>query len=179
MFFTLQKTSMKKSIHFVLILLAPLFSRAQVSDPLTIARLGDAAPTFNFHISERRIVNLHDYKGKIVMINFFATWCVPCRYELNRVQDEIWHKYQDNPNFALFSFGYQEGWSEVLPFKEKRGYTFLMLPDESGKIFKLFAAQSIPRTVVIDQDQKIIYQSIGYNENELKKLVRLLDQKLK
>ena len=78
---------MKKSIPFLLILLAPLFSRAQVFDPSTIARLGGATPTFNFQISRNRIVNLNDYKGKIVMINFFATWCVPCRYELNRVQD--------------------------------------------------------------------------------------------
>ena len=170
---------MKKSIPFLLILLAPLFSRAQVSDPSTKARLGDAAPNFNFHISRNHAVNLNDYKGKIVMIDFFATWCLPCRIELNHVQDEIWHKYENNQNFTLLSFGFQEGWDDVLTFKDKYGYTFSMLPDEQGKIFKLFAAQSIPRTIVLDQNQKIIYQYTGYNEYELKKLTALIEQKLK
>jgi peroxiredoxin len=170
---------MKKSVFLLCIFFAPVFARAQQSDPSTLTKLGDPAPTFDFHITKKQTVNLKDYKGKIVMINFFATWCKPCGYELIRVRQKIWDKYKDNPKFALFFFGRNEGWDVILPFKQKNGFPFLMLPDQGSKIFKLFATQSIPRTLLLDENQNIIYQSIGYDENELKKLLALLNEKLK
>jgi peroxiredoxin len=170
---------MKKLILISLVFFAPLFSRAQQSDTTTHTKLGDIAPAFDFSISKDQKVNLKNYRGKIVMINFFATWCPPCRIELPRVQKEIWEKYKDNPKFALFIFGREQGWDVVLPFKEKNNYTFLMLPDEGRKIFSLFATQSIPRNVVLDENRKIIYQSIGYEESEFNKLLALLTEKLK
>ena len=151
---------MKRSAFILLTLLAPLFSRAQQPDTTTFTKVGDTAPLFDFAISKTQKVNLKDYHGKIVLLNFFATWCPPCRMELPRVQKEIWEKYKDNPKFALFVFGREEGWNVVLPFNEKFKYTFPILPDDGPKIFKLYATQSIPRNVVVDGDGKIIYQSI-------------------
>jgi peroxiredoxin len=170
---------MKRSTFILLTLLAPLFSRAQQADPTTFTKVGDTAPMFDFSITKTQKANLKDYRGKIVMINFFATWCGPCRLELPRVQAEIWDKYKDNPKFVLFIFGREEGWNVVLPFKEKYHYTFAMLPDEGRKVFGLYATQSIPRNVVIDENGKILYQSIGYSEPEFKTLLNLLDAKLK
>ena len=170
---------MKRSTFILLTLLAPLFSRAQQADPTTFTKVGDTAPAFDFDISKTQKANLKDYRGKIVMINFFATWCGPCRLELPRVQAEIWGKYKDNPKFALFIFGREQGWDVVLPFKEQFHYTFAMLPDEGRKIFGLYAKEYIPRNVVIDENGKIIYQSIGYSDDEFKKLLDLLDAKLK
>jgi peroxiredoxin len=170
---------MKRSAYILLLFLTPLFSRAQQTDTTTFTKVGDNAPTFDFAISKTQNANLKDYHGKIILINFFATWCPPCRMELPRVQAEIWDKYKDNPKFALFVFGREEGWNVVLPFKEKYKYTFPILPDEGRKIFKLYATQSIPRNVVVDEDGKIIYQSMGYSEEEFKKLLDLLESKLK
>ena len=170
---------MKKPALILLILLAPLFSRAQKADPSTLTKVGDTAPTFDFSLSKTRTANLKDYHGKIVMINFFATWCGPCRMELPRVEKEIWGKYKDNPKFALFVFGREEGWDVVLPFKTKFNYTFLILPDVGRKIFSLYAKEFIPRNVIVDENGKIIYQSMGYAEKEFNKLLALLDEKLK
>lgn len=113
------------------------------------------------------------------MINFFATWCPPCRMELPRVQKEIWQKYKDNPKFTLFVFGREQGWDVILPFKDSNSYTFPILPDEGRKIFSFYATQSIPRNIVIDENGKIIYQSIGYGEKEFKTLLDLLAERLK
>ena len=170
---------MKKLLPLLFIFLAPLLSRAQQTDASTLTKVGDTAPTFDFSLSKDQKANLSDYHGKIVMINFFATWCGPCRLELPRVQKEIWEKYKDNPKFALFIFGREEGWDKVLPFKEKNQYSFPMLPDENRKIYGLYATQFIPRNVVIDEDGKIIYQSMGYTEAEFNNLLMLLDGKLK
>jgi peroxiredoxin len=171
---------MKKILPVLLFIIAPFIIKAQADiDASTLIKVGDTAPNFEFSISKDQKANLADYKGKIVMINFFATWCGPCGLELPRVQKEIWDKYKNNPKFALFIFGRDEGWEKVLPFKEKNKYTFLMLPDVGKKIYSLYATQYIPRNVVIDENGKIIYQSTSYSEQEFSSLVKVLDKKLK
>jgi peroxiredoxin len=170
---------MKKLLPLLLVFFAPFFSRAQQTDTTTRTKVGDLAPTFNFYPDKEKTANLADYKGKIVVLDFWATWCPPCRMELPRVQKEIWEKYKDNPKFALFAFDRAEGWDKTLPFKAQNHYTFAMLPDADRKIYNLYATQYIPRTVVIDEDGKIIYQSIGYDEKDFNELLALLASRLK
>jgi len=154
------------------------FSLFAQDDATTLTKVGQTAPAFSFQIEKGKEVKLEDYKGKIILINFFATWCPPCRLELPRVQKEIWEKYKDNPNFALLVFGREEGWDKVLPFKIANNYTFPILPDEGRKIYSLYATQYIPRNVIIDGDGKIIYQSMSYEAEEFSKMVKLLEGKL-
>ncbi|RKR82204.1 thiol-disulfide isomerase/thioredoxin [Mucilaginibacter gracilis] len=163
----------------ILLFIAPHLGRAQQNDASTLLKIGDAAPAFNFDIDKNTTVNIQDYHGKIVLLNFFATWCGPCRQELPRVQKEIWDKFSNNPKFALFIFGREEGWDKVLTFKASNQYTFLMLPDEGRKVFSLFATQYIPRSVLLDENGKIIYQSTGYTPADFDVLVALIKRKLK
>jgi peroxiredoxin len=170
---------MKKISPLLLVFLAPFLSRAQQTDTTTINKTGDIAPIFSFYIDKGTKANLADYKGKIVVLDFFATWCPPCREELPRVQKEIWEKYKNDPKFALLAFDRQEDWDKVLPFKQNNQFTFLMLPDADRKIFALYATQSIPRTIVLDESGRIIYQSIGYDKKDFSELLGLLAAKLK
>ena len=170
---------MKKVLLLLLIIIAPFLSRAQQPDTTTHNKVGDTAPNFTFHPDKDKIASLADYKGKIIVIDFWATWCPPCRTELPRVQKEIWEKYKGNPKFALFAFDRGEDWDKTLPFKDKNKYTFPMIPDPDKKIYNLYATQYIPRTIVVDEDGKIIYQSIGYDEKDFKELMTLLEAKLK
>jgi peroxiredoxin len=170
---------MKKLTLIFALAVISLGAKAQAPDATTLTKTGDIAPVFAFNISKDKTANLQDYRGKIVLLNFWATWCPPCRAELPRVQKEIWEKYKDNPKFAMFAFAREEGWEKVLPFKEQNKYTFDMLPDEKRAIFKLYATQSIPRNVVLDENGRIIYQSIGYSEKEFNELLTLLEARLK
>jgi len=170
---------MKKYFLIAAVAILSVSVKAQAPDPTTLTKNGDEAPVFAFNISKTEKANIKDYRGKIVMMNFFATWCPPCRLELPRVQKEIWEKYKDNPKFALLAFDREEGWDKTLPFKNQNKYTFPMLPDEGRQIFKLYATQSIPRNVVLDENGRIIYQSIGYSEKDFSELLALLETRLK
>ena len=170
---------MKRLYIFLLFCTAAFNSYAQQSDNTTRIKVGDLSPNFSFNLTKDKLVRLSDYKGKIVVLDFYATWCPPCRFELPRVEKEIWEKYKANSKFALFAFDREENWDKVLPFKQKNNLTFPMVPDMGRVIFSLYASQSIPRTIVIDENGKIIYQSIGYTEKDFSELLALLADKLK
>jgi len=169
---------MKLSHLLFLLFLLPIKSFAQ-DDAATLTKIGDQVPQFSFEIEKGKTINISDYKGKLILINLFATWCPPCNIELPVMQKQIWDKHKNNPDFALFVFGREEGWDKLTPFKAKKGFTFPILPDLNRGIFSKFATQSIPRNVLIDQNGKIIYQSIGYSEKEFAALTELIDTKLK
>ncbi|WP_346236228.1 TlpA family protein disulfide reductase [Niabella insulamsoli] len=163
----------------VLCLLMAMVCAGAISGQHTLIKNGDAVPEFKFEIEKGKPAAIADYKGKLVLINLFATWCPPCRIELPQMQQRIWKKHKDDPNFALLVFGREEGWDVLLAFKKKFGYGFPMLPDEKREVFGKFATQSIPRNILVDENGKIIYNSIGYDEQEFDKLVELIDKKLK
>ncbi|KQR68094.1 protein-disulfide isomerase [Pedobacter sp. Leaf176] len=170
---------MKKIFIFLFTSLIAISSFAQNEDKDTYTKIGDEAPKFSFELDKGKIVDIADYKGKLILINLFATWCPPCNTELPLVQKEIWDKHKDNKNFAFFVFGREEGWDKLIPYKAKKGFTFPILPDLKRVVFSKFAKQSIPRNILIDETGKIIYQSIGYEEKEFQSLVKLIDGKLK
>ncbi len=148
-------------------------------DATTLVKTGDPLPVFNFEIEKGKQVSIADFKGKVVWINFFATWCGPCRTELPFLHQQVWEKYKNDSRFALFIFGREEGWQKVTAFKNENKFTFPMLPDENREIFKRFATQSIPRNIIINKEGVIVYQSTGFSPEEFKKAISVLDQLLK
>lgn len=161
-----------------LLFLLPFATMGQ-EDQSTLTKIGENVPQFSFEIERGKTANINDYKGKLILINLFATWCPPCNTELPLVQKQIWDKYSNNPGFAFFVFGREEGWDKLEPYKKAKGFTFPILPDVDRGIFSKFATQSIPRNIVIDQNGKIIYQSIGFSEKEFAEMVALIDTQLK
>lgn len=95
-----------------------------------------------------------------------------------RAQKEIWDKYKDNNKFAFFVFGREQSWDVLLLYREKKGFTFPILQDLDRTIFSKFAKQSIPRNILIDENGKIIYQSIGYSPTEFDGLLKIIDENL-
>jgi peroxiredoxin len=140
--------------------------------------VGNTVPSFSFETVKGKKVSIADYKGKLVLINFFATWCPPCNAELPKAQKKLWDKYKDNPKFAFLVFGREEDWPKLDSFKQKKGFTFPIVPDKDRSIFSRFADNGIPRNVIVDGSGKIIFQSTGYTEEEFDKLVKFIDEKL-
>ena len=167
---------------FLLLIFADTFVYGQNAitvDKTTLLSKDQPVPNFKFEISKGKIVNFTDYKGKIVLINFFATWCAPCRRELPLVQEQIWNKHKDQPKFVMLTFGREHQWSEVLKFGKEQNFTFPLLPDPKRKVYGLFASEGIPRSILVDEEGKIIFLSLGFDESHFKDLKELIDSKLK
>lgn len=141
--------------------------------------VGDQVPAFSVEKRDGAKISIQDMKGKVVLINFFATWCPPCRQELPRLQKELWETLGDKTDFSIMVLAREEGWDKLDPFMKSNNYTFPVFPDLNRKVFSLFAEQSIPRNVLINKDGKIIYQSIGYTPEEFTGLINLIKSELK
>ena len=170
---------MKKPILTLLFVFIPVLFGYGQKDTTTFTKVGDKVPQFTCKTIDGKTIELSKLKGKIIMINFFATWCSPCNLELPVLQKDIWDKYKNNPNFVLIILGREHSEKEVQDFVTNKGFTMPFAPDPKREIFKLFASQSIPRNVIIGKDGKIIFQSMGYTAEEFKKIENFLEEKLK
>lgn len=149
------------------------------TDTTTLTRTGDKAPQFICKTIDGKVFDISKLQGKIIMINFFATWCGPCNLELPVLQKNIWEKYKDNSSFALIILGREHNEKEVTDFVNTKKFTMPFAPDPKREIYKLYATQFIPRNVIIGKDGKILFQSRGYTEEEFRQIEELLAQKLK
>jgi len=160
-----------KTKHFFATLLIVFFSTALLAqDEFTLAKQGKAAPDFTFETAPGKTMKLSDLKGKVVWINFFATWCPPCRKELPHLQKEVYDKYKNNDKFELIILGREHSWEEVNKFKTEQGFTMPFYPDPERKVFAAYAKQNIPRNFIIDASGRIVYSSIGFNEEDFEKI---------
>lgn len=159
---------MKRIPILLLVLFSVLFSNAQ--DKFTLAKEGEQAPDFTFETAPGKTQKLSDLNGKVVWINFFATWCPPCRKELPHLQKEVYDKYVENDDFVLIILGREHSWEEINNFKEEQGFTMPFYPDPERKVFSVYAQQNIPRNSIVDKNGKIALSSIGFNEADFEKI---------
>ena len=106
-------------------------------------------------------------KGKVILVNFFATWCPPCQKELAEVQKMLWPKYKDNKDFVLLMIGREHTDVELQKYNEKKGFTFPLYPDKNRAIYGAFAKNLIPRSYLVDKTGKVVYATKGYSDEEL------------
>ena len=156
-----------------------LFLSLLVSTPAFCQDLGIGQPLPAFTISnDRETIKSLDLKGKVVLINFFATWCGPCMQELPQMQ-QLWATHKSNKNLVILVIGREHSQSEITAFRAKKGFELPMYPDEKRAVYSLFATQYIPRNYLIDAKGTIVYTSVGFEQNEFNKLVSKVDQLLK
>jgi peroxiredoxin len=171
-----------KLFLFVLFLVTGFIVHAQLAPEVDKASLilkDQAVPSFKFEISKGKVVSINDYKGKYVLINFFATWCAPCRRELPLIQEQIWNKYKNNPKFAMLTFGREHSWDEVIKFGKDQNLSIPLLPDLKRKVYGLFATESIPRSYLVDPNGKVIYLTQGFEQTHFNGLKEMIDNSLK
>jgi len=128
--------------------------------------IGQTAPDFTVTKLDGTQVRLSDLRGKIVLLNFFATWCGPCNAELPHLQ-ETWDEFADNDGFTMLVVDREESHETVREFTSRKGYTFPLAIDTDRSAYDKFADKGIPRTYLISRDGSIQYQSIGFADIDL------------
>ncbi|WP_320112305.1 TlpA disulfide reductase family protein [Draconibacterium orientale] len=167
---------MKKLTIFIILALFAITTFAQ--DEFTLVKEGDAAPDFSITLEDGSVKKLSDMKGKVVWINFFATWCPPCRKELPHLEKEVYEKLKTNKNFEVLVIGRKHDWATVNKFKADNNYTLPFYPDAERDIFSKYAKQNIPRNFIIDKDGKIAVASIGFKEDDFNKIIEKVNKLL-
>ena len=145
-----------------------------------IVRLGEVAPDFEMELTDGQKVKLSDLRGKVVMLQFTASWCGVCRKEMPFIEKDIWQKHKDNAQFALYGIDRDEPLETVKAFAEKTGVTYPLPLDPGADIFANYADRKagITRNVLIDKDGKIVMLTRLYNEEEFASLCKKIDEML-
>lgn len=143
----------------------------------TLVKEGMQAPDFTVEMFDGSTLTLSALKGKVVLVNFWATWCPPCRQELTRVEEDIIKRFEGQ-EFVFIPISRGEERETVAAFREQTGYTFPMGLDPERKVYDLFASNFIPRNFLIDADGKVVIASVGYEEEEFDGLVKRIEELL-
>ena len=145
-----------------------------------IIKVGDVAPDFEMQLTDGTKQKLSDLRGKVVMLQFTASWCGVCRKEMPFIEKDIWLKHKENPNFALMGIDRDEPLETVIEFGKKTGITYPMALDPGADIFAKYADRQagITRNVLIDKDGKIVMLTRLYNEEEFAALCKKIDEML-
>jgi cytochrome c biogenesis protein CcmG/thiol:disulfide interchange protein DsbE len=129
------------------------------------ARAADPAPNFSLTTGEGKTVDLSKLKGKVVVVNFWATWCGPCRSEIPGML-EVYDKYKSKGLEIVGISLDRDGWKVVRPYVEKTKMTYpVVLGDES--VVKAYGGiEAIPTTFVVDKKGNIVEKHVGYMSKE-------------
>ncbi|WP_423128433.1 peroxiredoxin family protein [Gaoshiqia sp. Z1-71] len=172
------------SVIFVLMVFA---AQAQVpvrdvpADYGYIVKIGQQAPDFTAETPDGKTVRLSDLKGKVVMLQFTASWCSVCRKEMPHIEKDIWQKHKNNPDFALFGVDLDEPKEVVEKYTGQIPVTYPMLLDPKGKIFYSYAEKGagVTRNVIIDPNGKIIFMTRLYKEEEFEEMKNVIEESIR
>ncbi|MDH6304168.1 peroxiredoxin [Parabacteroides sp. PF5-5] len=168
---------MKRIIFALFFISVALYSTAQ--EDSDVVKVGDTMPAFTIVSDNGNEFKSSSLQGKVILLNFFATWCPPCQKELAAVQETLWPKYKNHAGFVMLVVGREHSDADLATYNEKKGFTFPLYPDKSRAIYSSFAKSLIPRTYLIGKDGKIIYASKGYNDAEFAELMSKIEKALK
>lgn len=144
----------------------------------TLIKKGDKAPDFTVEMVDGEQITLSKLKGKVVVVNFWATWCPPCRQELKVVEKELINRFKGK-DFVFLPISRGEAKKTVEAFRKQNGYTFPMGLDPKQAIYKKYASNYIPRNFVVGKDGKVIYVSVGYEPKEFAEMVEVIEKAVK
>lgn len=144
-------------------------------------KVGDIAPDFEMYMPDGSKMKLSDLKGKVVMLQFTASWCGVCRKEMPFIESDIWQKHKNNSGFALFGIDREEPAETIKAFAEKTGVTYPIGLDPKAEIFQLFAEKDagITRNVIIGRDGRIVMLTRLFDQDEFNEMAKLIDELLK
>ena len=138
---------------------------------------GKAAPDFVLKSATGENLRLSEYRGDVVMINFWATWCGPCRQEMPLL-DELYSRYQ-RVGFSLLGVNIDDDSQKAMAMVKELDVSFPVLFDAQKKVSKLYEVEAMPVTILVDREGTVRHVHHGYKPgyeqqylNEIRSLLR-------
>jgi thiol-disulfide isomerase/thioredoxin len=168
-FYIAEKGSEKGFDEYVTNLKKPMMEDLKKIQAATIVT--EPAPRFTLTNLEGKTVNLDDYKGKVVILDFWATWCGPCKASFPAMK-KLQEAYTNNPNVKILFVNtferfktLDENIAKVKEFLASNGYPFYVLLDNKSKVSEAFKVSGIPTKIIIDKNGNIRYKIVGAETN--------------
>jgi len=127
------------------------------------------AADFILNDIDDNVHRLSDYRGKVVIVNFWATWCPPCRFELPSME-KLWQAIQKK-DVVMLAINIGEDADRIFTFTTDYPVTFPLLMDRDSSVIKQYPVLGIPTTFVIDPKGRIIYRAVGTREWDDKAII--------
>ncbi|NVJ49537.1 MAG: TlpA family protein disulfide reductase [Gammaproteobacteria bacterium] len=143
--------------------------------PLAASEMKKPAPDFTLKSMTGENVKLSELRGNVVMINFWASWCGPCRQEMPLL-DEFYKKYK-KLGFVLLGVNVEEDSSKAAGYLKEVPVSFPILYDNTNSVSKLYDVDAMPSTVLVDREGNVRFLHRGYkpgDEKEYKRLMKAL-----
>ena len=141
-------------------IIALVFSVFAASSLASSGMEGQPAPDFALQSSTGENLRLSEYRGDVVMINFWATWCGPCRQEMPLL-DELYSRYQ-RVGFSLLGVNIDDDSRRAMQMIEELGVNFPVLFDARKEVSELYEVEAMPVTVIVDREGNVRYIHHGY-----------------
>ena len=144
-----------------------------------IVKTGDRAPDFTINEAGGKTYKLSDLRGKVVMLQFTASWCSVCRTEMPFIEKEIWQEHKSS-GLVVIGIDRDEAEEKVLKFRKDIGVTYPLALDPDADIFGLYALKEagVTRNVVIDRTGKIIFLTRLYERTEFENMKKKIFEEL-
>jgi peroxiredoxin len=135
-------------------------AREHLFDAMGMAKVPPkAAPNFTLSTTDGQQVALQQYRGKVVFLNFWATWCIPCREEMPAL--EQLHQTYQSQDLAILSIDLKESADQVKAFFQKHSLSFPALLDPNGSVFREYLVAGMPTTYLIGRDGTLLARGVG------------------
>jgi peroxiredoxin len=173
---------MKRLITLVLtalVAMAVFSQEKQVYENGYIVRQGDTAPDFNISEAGGKTYKLSDLRGKVVMLQFTASWCSVCRKEMPFIESEIWQPGKDI-GLVVIGIDRDEPEKTVMKFKDDMKISYPLALDPGADIFGLYALKEsgVTRNIIIDRKGKIIFLTRLFEREEFDRMKEVISSEL-
>lgn len=164
---------MNKAIYTILFLCISVMSlqAQQAYEHQFIVKVGDKAPNFKVKLTDGSVFKLSEQIGKVVMLQFTASWCSVCRKEMPYIEKDIWQKLKAK-DFVVLGMDYKEKPEKVHAFAKQMKITYPLAMDTTGAAYHLFSQEGsgVTRNVIIDKNGEIIFLSRLFNIKEFEEM---------
>jgi thiol-disulfide isomerase/thioredoxin len=142
-----------------------------------LVRKEKAAYDFTLDGLDGEILDFESVKGKVVFINFWATWCAPCVAEMPSIE-ELYGKYKDNAEVVFVMINVEMKEEKVKKFIKKKGFTFPIYFPNQTRLPKIYESNGIPTTFVLDKEGYIAYKKVGMANYSAGSFTKFIDKLL-